>query len=247
MGTFWKTLKRSSISAYDYLGLVIIMSSLFVGLGLVFFLLMKYLIPISMYLPWVFITAALIYIFILSPIVAGAYSTTKMIAARNMPIAKDFFIEISRWFLPAWKLSTLQSLLTIIIIVNILFYLSNEAIILKILAVLFIYFLIFWWASCLYHFPIMIEQKTGPFLTAKRGFLLVLDNPGFTAMLFFVIILIACICIATFAGLVFVYLGYTSILITYMTRVLFTKYNIVSRDEIEEPEIIDDGFPSIDE
>lgn len=243
MSVFWKILKKSFVDSYDYLSLTILSSSLATGIALVFLTILRFT-PFGKYPPFFFIGVLILYIFLICPIIAGAYAVSKKIVTHDDPSPRDIFTASREFLFPAWKLGSLQILITMLLVIVIWFYFTHGGIVFKIAGIAFSYLMLFWMLSSIYHFPVLIEQRPGVVIVIKRGFLLLMDNVGFTVSFFFVIILFACICTATFVGLALLYLGVFSMLTTRMTRVLFQKYGLIEPEV--EPEIVeDDGFPKI--
>lgn len=239
---FWKILKKSFVGAYEQLAFTIICSSLFLGVMLICLSILKQ-IPYGRLMPVFACGCLLMYILVLAPIIAGSCALARSLISYGDETVRDLFAHIRKSMISAWKLGLLQVIITLVLAVNIWFYFTHGGMVFKIIGVVFIYIAFFWFASMIYHFPILAEQHTGALLTLKRGFLLELDNIGFTALMFFVIILFTGICVATFVGLAFIYLGVMSLLTTNLTRALFVKYNLLPDEEPKE--IGDDGFPHI--
>lgn len=243
MPVFWKTLKKSFAYSYEYLGLTIISSSLATSIALVFLTLLR-LTAIGKYPPYFFIGVLILYIFLICPIIAGACAVSRKIVIKDDPSPRDIFSASREYLFPAWKLGFIQAVTTMTLLIVIWFYFAHGGVVFMIAGIVFAYVMLFWILSTIYHFPILIEQRPGTFVVIKRGFLLLMDNVAFTVGLFFVIILFACICAATFVGLALLYLGVFSMLTTRMTRVLFQKYGLIEPEV--EPEIVEDnGFPKI--
>lgn len=242
MTVFWKTLKKSFADSYTHLALTILSSSVSTGIALIFLTLLR-MTPFGKFPPILAAGVVVLYIFLLSPIIAGACAVSRKIILRDDPAPRDLFVLAREFMAPAWKLGLLQTIISLILLINVWFYFTHGGMALKIIAAIFLYMTLFWAMSSIYHFPVMIEQRAGVFMVAKRGILLAMDNLGFTVILFFAIILFACICAATFAGMALLYLGVFSMLATRMMRVLFVKYGLLAPEV--EPEITDDRFPSI--
>ncbi|MHB1458586.1 MAG: YesL family protein [Armatimonadota bacterium] len=242
MSVFWKILRKSFVDSYDYLSLTIISSSLATGIALAILTVFR-LTHIDRYPLILLIGVCILYIFLICPIIAGACVVSKKIVTHDDPSPRDIFSASREFLLPAWKLGLMQTIITVLLLVIIWFYFTHGGIVFKIAGIVFAYVMLFWLLSTIYHFPILIEQKPGVFIIIKRGFLLLMDNVGFTVSFFFVIILFAAICTATFVGLALLYLGVFSMLATRMTRVLFQKYGLIEPEV--EPEIVDEGFPKI--
>jgi uncharacterized membrane protein YesL len=169
------------------------------------------------------------YILVVSPAIAGVFALSRKIITRDEPSLFDLVRGARRFLTASWLLSLSQILITSVIVANIWFYLTHGSAPMKILGILFIYALLFWAQSSIYHFPVLIEQNPGLLKTLKRGFLLALDNVGFTAGMFFVIILLTCLLGATVVCVLLLYPGLLSMVESCALRALFEKYGLVEK------------------
>jgi uncharacterized membrane protein YesL len=234
MPGFWKTLRRSLADSYDYLGLVLASSFLWLGVSLgVFAALIKIIArhPIGL-----FGGLAVLYVFLVAPLAAGVYVMAKHIVTRNDPSILDVFRGLKSYYVDSMALGLAQALVTLLVLVNIWFYLTHGGIVLKVLSILFVYLLLVWMLSSIYHYPLLIEQRPGAMKVIKRGLLLTVDNVAFTAGVFFVIILLTCFCAVTLLGMPLLYLGMLSILQTRALRALFVKYELLEPEREPTPE-----------
>jgi len=235
MPGFWKTLKKWLGDAYDYLGLVLVSSFVWFGVTLgglaVLTSIGLFKHPIAL-----LAGAASLYVFLIAPVTAGVYVLARKMVTRDDPSVMDIVLGFREFLVASWALGFAQVLVTLAIAVNAWFYLSHGGIALKLLGVLAAYVLLLWALSATYHFPTMIEQRPGVLKILKRGFLLALDNLGFTCGVFFVIILLTCFCAVTLLGLPLLYLGLVSILHTRALRALFVKYEVLPPEREPVPE-----------
>ncbi|MHB0999307.1 MAG: YesL family protein [Armatimonadota bacterium] len=226
MPLIWKTLKKSFIDSYDYLALTILSSSVPAGIALIFFSLMS-IIGIARHLLIVIVGAIFLYIFLISPLIAGANYLARKIITHDEPVARDLFEGARLYMKSSWMLGLVQVFISSIFLVNIWFYFTHGGTVFQVIGVVFLYLLFFWMSSTMYHFPVLIEQQPGTFTIIKRGFLLMLDNIVFTGIVFFVIILLTCLCLATFAGIPLLYLGLVSMISTRSFRAILIRYEML--------------------
>lgn len=225
MSVFLKTLKKWLADSYECLGLVLIASLSLFGVVLACFAVAAKLVSFGPFFAVVWIIAS--YILLIAPVIAGGYYLARRIIIRDEPSVSVLLKGVRELLTASWGIALLQVIITTAIAVNAWFYLSRGVPVLTMLGTLFIYLMLLWMLSSVYHFPVLVEQRPGAFKTIKRGFLLVLDNIAFTGGVFFVIILLTCLCTVTFLGLPFLYLGMVSLLQTRAFRVLLVKYEIL--------------------
>ncbi|HET6453710.1 MAG TPA: hypothetical protein VFI02_04845 [Armatimonadota bacterium] len=228
-----KVLKKWLGDSYEYLGLVLMSSFIWFGItlsgiGLIVGLRSR---PVL-----VIVLLAAHYVLVISPLTAAVLNLAKSMVTRDEPSLLDLIRGFKEFLTASWMLGLVQLLLTLVIVVNAWFYLTHGGIVIRILGVLTTYVLILWMMSAVYHFPILIEQRPGTFRTIKRGFLLTLDNPGFTAGVFLAIILLTCFSAATLLGLPLLYMGMLGILETRALRAVFVKYEILEPEKEYKPE-----------
>lgn len=241
MPGFWKTIKRSFGDSYDYLGTIIACSFIWFTLAvgaMSGWVALKVASPIA----WTVFVVGL-YGLLLGPLTAGVCHVAKKIVTRDDPSPLDLFRGAREYWGSAVLLSLGQAAITSLIAVNAWFYLTRGNMVVKGLGMLFLYAMLVWLMSALYHFPILVEQRPGILKLLKRGFLITLDNPGFTAFVFFAIILLTCFSAGILLGLPLLYMGLASVIQTRALRALFVKYELLPPEK--EPTPDDDPWDAI--
>lgn len=245
---FRRVFRKSIADSYRYLGLVFFSSIVVSGAGLaglgLFWLL-------GLRGPALWLTGGFfVWVFAVPPFVSGAHFVARKAAAQrpmvsDEPSTADLFSGAREFMLPSWALAFVQLLITFVILFGCWFYFSRGTLPFQLLSVLFLYFLFFWLMSSIYHYPILIEQRPGIVKILKRGFLLTIGSPGFTLLVFLVIILIVVLCLISFMiGAMALYAGLTSFVQTYAARELFIKFKAVEPDsEPEADSSGDDDWP----
>lgn len=234
---FWKSLKKTFSTCYDYLGLTILGSIIWFSVVLMCYtLFIKVLLRLNPVLAGVGVLV--LYAFIISPVLAGGYCLARQMLIRDDPSARDLLRGIREYGRSAFGLGFVQAAISGLILINALFYLKSSVLPLRMVGILFIYVLLFWMINCIYHFPILIEQRPGILSVLKRGALIAADNVVFTLGVFFVIILLTA---ATLVIMPLVYFGLVSVLQTVALRMAFVKYGLLP-PEVEPTEVVDPGF-----
>jgi hypothetical protein len=225
---FWKTIKKSFADAYGYLGLTVLCSIIVFGIipagcGILYLLKIKD--------PYIWtIMVLFLYIFAVSPFLAGAHYMARKMVTNDEPSASDLFRGAKEFLFPSWALGAVQVVFTFVVFAGMWFYFTRGTLPLKLVGLVILYVLIFWALSTIYHFPILIEQRPGALKTIKRGFLLLMGSPGFTVSIFLVIILLAFIGIASTIGLPLLFFGIISIIQIRALRVQFMKYGLIESE-----------------
>jgi len=181
------------------------------------------------------------------PITAGCYEMARRIVTRDDPSLGDLKKGFCELYWPSLKLTLFDLIITGVLLADAAFFLGrmgplkyvNTGLTLAV-GTLFIYALLAWLMSALYHMPLLVWQRTGTLVILKRGFLLAMDNPGFTMGLLFGMMLLTILCVLTAVGMAVLFLGAAAILTTNCLRELFIKYGIIE----EPPEVVEDrGWP----
>jgi len=238
MPGFWTTFKKWLIISYDRLGFVLLCSFVwFVAAGLVLAAAMAIshgriivMVPI----------AAVAYTIILSPMLAAIYRLSRNIVFHDSPSAADLITGLKTYALDAWSVAFSQVIVTTFLGLNLWYYVRQGGMFHLVLAAFFVYLIVFWLMSAMYHFPLLVEQKPGVWKILKRGFLFTIGSPGFTAGVFFVIILLTCLCVLSRFLLPLVCTGMVSIMGMLALRTMFIKYGVIEPDV--EPSDEDAGF-----
>ena len=228
-----KVLKKWLADSYEYLGLVLMASFIWFGITLGG---LAAITSLRHYPALILGLLAVFFVFIVAPATSAVFYLAKKMVTRDEPSLLELIRGFKEFLAPSWALGAVQILLTAMIIVNAWFYLTHGGIVLRILGVLSLYALLIWLMSAVYHFPALIEQQPNTFKIIKRGFLIALDNPGFTVGVFLAIILLTCFSAATLLGLPLLYMGMLSILETRALRAVFVKYGLLEPEKEYKPE-----------
>ena len=233
MPSFPKVLKKWLADSYEYLGLVLMSSFIWFSItlgGLALITNFKSRPALVLALLGIF------YAFVIAPMTSAVFNLAKKMVTRDDPSLLELLQGFRGFFAVSWTLGVAQIFVSFLIVANAWFYLTHGGIVLRILGVLALYVLILWMMSAVYHFPMLIEQRPGTFKIIKRGFLITLDNPGFTAGVFLAIILLTCFSAATLLGMPLLYIGMLSILETRALRAVFVKYGLLEPEKEYKPE-----------
>lgn len=234
MPGFWKTIKRSFGDSYDCLGTVIFCSLVWftIAVGA-----MSGWAALKVGSPGAWIVfVVVLYGLLLGPLTAGVYHVAKKIVTHDDPAPLDLFRGAKEHWGRAVLLSFSQVAITGLIAVNAWFYLTRGGMVIKGLGMVFLYALLIWLMSALYHYPVLIEQRPSTLKLLKRGFLLTFDNPSFTGSVLFAIILLTCLSVGIMVPMAILYMGLSSVILTRAMRALFVKYELVPPEKEPSPD-----------
>lgn len=241
MPGFWKTIRKSLGDSYDCLGSILVCS--FVWFTVAIGVLSGWAaLGVKDPKAWIAFGVAL-YGLLLGPLTAGVYHVARKIVTRDDPSPLDLFRGAREHWGRAVLLAFSQITITVLIGVNAWFYLTRGSMAIKALGMLFLYAMLVWLMSALYHFPILIEQRPGTLRILKRGILLALDNPAFTVFVAFAIILLTCFSIGIMLPMALLYMGLSSVVLTRALRALFVKYELLPPEK--EPTPDDDPWEAV--
>jgi hypothetical protein len=245
--TFFKALRNALGDAYDRLGLTLVSSLLwFAGL-----------VALAIAMNWVarfkHAGLALAVLFagavLLSQIWAGCVYLAYRIATRDDP-SLGCFVE-------AWRgvggktlwLSLVQTFVTVVIVLNVVFYLQSNLLILRIFGVIILYIMLIWLTAVLYQYPLLVEHVFGAYVqeqtkvswlrrVLRRSLLLTIGNLPFSAGMFAILAVWGIFCFISVIGLALLFSGFTALAVTHWTRALLINYGVIVRPP--QPEVIPD-------
>jgi hypothetical protein len=240
-------LKLGFRDAYDYLGTVLFISLLWMGVGSVVAL-GGYSIGQSMFgglpgqLPAFLatLTALLGLTLVGGPLLAGCYRFARNACARQEPDLFDLSWGFRAALKPSLALAAAQFFGTLLLGGNAAFYLSLRQPVYIVLGALFGYLLAFWLLTMLYQWPLLVVQELEPKrvragAAIRKSALLVLDNLGFTMGIAAVCLLVSALLWVTLVGAALLWLGAMAMLQTQATRELLRRYDVLPPDPTLDP------------
>ena len=118
------------------------------------------------------------------PATAGVYYLANQIAKGESVSFSLFGQGMRRYFRRSWLLAIVVLVISVLLVVNLLFYANFTNQWVRLLSVFWGYLIVFWLAMLIYLFPLLIEQESKSLLLILRNAaLLVLDNVAFTLTL----------------------------------------------------------------
>lgn len=117
---------------------------------------------------------------ILGPLTAGLFALTRAMFRRDDPRVRDIWDGIRRYARPALALAYFQTLVTTILLGDVIFLLSRPGAVLKVIGVLMAYVLLFWLMTLVYQWPLLVDRATPMLVTLRNAAVLALANPFYT-------------------------------------------------------------------
>ena len=182
-------------------------------------------------------------LFVVGPLCVGAFTLAHNIVYRQQPGIGDLLDGCQKSFWTAIKWTALNLVIGAVLIGDTALFigLTRQSKSWFGPAIVTAYLLIFWGMTLIYQLPILIYQRPSVPSVLKKSALLVLDNLGFTVVVFFAIIAFTILCAAPkFVGLPLVYFGAVPILCTRAARELLVKYALAPEER--EPEPVEDEW-----
>lgn len=249
-----RTFKKAFRDIYDYLGLVVAVS---------FVWLVSTLLPVTIGIElskrtgspvWLSIGAVVSFVIAVC-MGTGLFYVAHKIVYKDDPVFSDLFIGFKQLFVPSLKLAIIDLLITAVLVVDLgIFFgafpatrmLSKSPVFFGI-GIFFVWITTFWLMMALYHGPLLISsyyleelevRRPGTFSVMKRGLLLAAGAPFFTMVFLFAIIAVTILSVLTRFGMAIfvVYPGIIAVILTHATRTLFIRYGVLE----ERSEVVED-------
>jgi uncharacterized membrane protein YesL len=150
---------------------------------------------------WVLLAAPLI----LGPFTAGLFALARAMFRRDDPHVLDVWRVALRLARPAWALAYLQTLVTTVLVSDVIFLLSRSGVMLKVVGVVVAYALLFWLMMATYHWALLVERETKLGVTLRNAMVLSLANPFYTLI---ITLLVSVLLLAPILGVALTLVGY---------------------------------------
>lgn len=171
---------------------------------------------------------------------AGNVLQAHRIAAFEEP-GPDAFAEIFRKYgVGTLKLASAQLLITVIVLLDTLFFLRQGTWVMQIAGVVTAYILLLWGMMTLSQYPFLVSENRQTLKILRKSALVTLDNPFFTAGGLFVTMTLGALLVVCVVGIPLGLGGVLSCFSVRMHRECLKKYGMVE-DEPEDP--VDEGWP----
>jgi hypothetical protein len=243
-----RALKQGLLAAYDYMGTVLVASVLWLalaallgagGTGLVGLVVQSRSAGAALVGLLGGLGAAMIGT---GPMTAALFEHARRLIAKEHPDWWDLPKGVARLWRRGLALAGMQTVVSLVLAVDALFFLRQQAALMRGIGLAFFYPMLIWLGASLLQWPLAAELSTAPLsLVVKKSLLLLLDNLGYAIALTFLVLALTMLCFAWPLGWIALALGWAGTLAFLQTaalRELLPKYGLLPpapRDD-ESPE-----------
>ncbi len=220
----WSILKQSLRMSYDYIGMVLAMSSIWAFTAFLPLIVVSALAE-RIANPLVVAVSLLLTVVTFGPATAAVHGVIGEIVQGEDVRVWDFWKFWRRFFGRGLAITLINILLFAIIITDIYFGLVTTNMIFRLLIGLWVYFLVFLMMVNNYTFPFLVRQKIGAIAAFKKSALLVLDNLVVTLVIGLFLALFTILNVVIAAGLILLLAGVTAFVQNIAYVELMKKYD----------------------
>lgn len=179
--------------AYEHLGMVLFCSFVWFALA---FMPTTFSISFARQVPCIltFLVVFLVAVFLASPVMTAVCSVARSLMDGDEPGVGEFWRRLGVHYWLTVKTSASMLIVLVVLIVDIVFFLSSSKRIVQWIAVPWLYLLLFWLLIATYVFPLIAHERVGLLKLLKRAALLALDNLVITIIVLLEAALIAVVC-----------------------------------------------------
>jgi uncharacterized membrane protein YesL len=185
---------------------------------------------------------ALPWIFLLGPLTAGLFRFARNACAAAEPELLDLLWGFRSALGPSLGLAALQGALTLVLVADLVFCFTSGRPALAVVAVVFLYGLLYWLLMLLYQWPLFAEQEISPRAVLRKSALLALDNffpsLGFGGACF----VLALLSWGFLLPALILWPGVTAFVQTRALRALLPRYGLLPPDRDPNEVVEDDSW-----
>lgn len=195
---------------------------------------------------WFILAGLVAAILVGTPVLAGIFRMAYKIAYHGDPGLGDIWSGARELLRPSLGLALINIGVITMLVVDAIFFMGlfgpfKGSLISSLVGILFLYLLAAWMMTALYHLPVLVAQRPmgqreGAVAAIRKSLLLAAHNPGFTFGFFVVILGFGILCAASVFGMLILFAGTVSVLLTHALRELYIRYKVVE----DKPEIVED-------
>jgi hypothetical protein len=168
------------------------------------------------------------------PLTAALFDHTRRVMSNEDPDWWELWSRLPLLWQRGLALAGMQVTVSLVLGMDACFFLSQAPLLLRLVGMLFVYPLLFWWGASLLQWPLAAERPIDSLRTIiKKSFLLLLDNLGFLSALAVALLLWTVVCGVTRIGLVLAWVGVGAFLQTAAFRHLLPKYGLASPSTVD--------------
>jgi uncharacterized membrane protein YesL len=184
------------------------------------------------------VLAAVALVFVAPPLYAGACVLAHRAMEHDSPSYGTLWEGARRLYGRSVALGAVEALVALLLAANTAFYLTRHGLAWRVAGVFFVYLLLFWLTTCLYHWPLLVAGHVGlirrddggtPGVVAvlRNAFLLAASAPGYSVALAAAALLANAVLAASGVGLVLLSAGATAFLSTQATRDQLVRFGVM--------------------
>ncbi len=219
--------RQAIAAAYENLGMTIVGSSLWflIGFTPLFFFVGVLVRTWSL---WLSLPFLLVVIFTFGPATVGVHALLEPLVWReDNPIGtttREYFRGFRRYYWQSVGLVALNGLLVAILAVDIGFFATRSEFLMRSLAVIWLYILLFQLVVANFYFPFLIRQRLGPLAAVKKSALFVLDNPGISFAVSAEILVLFAVSVVLPVLLFVLFMGVAAFVQAYAFKAVMRRY-----------------------
>ncbi|HSV72719.1 MAG TPA: hypothetical protein VLH79_03055 [Chthonomonadales bacterium] len=243
-----RELRRALADAWDALGLVC-------GVSLTVFAVIA-LPPASAVASQhpLLVGAAVVWVFLVGgPLWFGTCHVAHLIASRDEPNYAALWSAARRHWKQAVALALVQGIISLVLLADIVFFVTRAFPGAALVAALFGYALLFWWMNCLYHWPLLVAAHAGiiardggapPRLRSvlKNALVMAVSAPGFTSIFLLATMVTFALLAATGVGLAMLGAGLVAIVTTTAGRAQLVRFGALPEPPNTDGPAVDQGW-----
>ncbi len=223
-------------SAYEHLGMVLYTSLVWFALA---FMPATFSISFARQAPCLltFLVAFLAIAFLAAPMTVAVCSVAQALLNGEEPGMRELWRRFRTHYWPTVKASSTMLAVLVVLVIDIIFFLSSGRRIVQWIAVPWLYLLLYWLLMTLYVAPLIAREHVSLLSLLKRTALLVLDNLVVTIALLLEVLLIIFLCWLLQFPVFILQGGLLALLLVTALGEVLQKYEKTVSEELEdEPE-----------
>lgn len=168
-------IKRSFRSVYDYLGMTMVMSSIWFLIALMptalTFLVMVQVPAINSFLLFALVSSLL-----LGPVTAATYGMASAMVQGEYVQVRDYISRLRMYYKRSAQVTAAMLGVLAILVIDLVFFMHSGVAWMQYLSVLWVYFIVFWALVAQYVYVVLVRQDRKAWDVIKVSALLALDN-----------------------------------------------------------------------
>ncbi len=208
--------------AYDAIG-VVILANVVWCLAVFSPILLVGILRVSQ--PYIIVGSLAFALLLFGPASAGVHFMMNRLVNGGETTIADFGTGFTRFFSRGALLVLVNALIAVILVVDLIWVLNSDHLIVRLLAGVFVYFILFWLLFIQYVFPLLVEQNIGVVRVMKRAVLVAVDNLGMSFMLAGAVALLGVFSVLTTAPFLLLFVSVAALIQNFALVEILKKYD----------------------